>query len=363
MNKTEKQSLGNRFRSMFIRVSLAEKILFAKHLAMMITSGMTVAEGLKLVRRQIKSRGFGRLMDQMLRDIEGGQFLSDSLRRARGSFGDLFINIVRIGEMSGSLATNLEYLAVEMRKSQQLRSKVISAMIYPLIILIATLAITVGLLLFVFPKILPILATSKAALPLPTRMLIATGDVFNHYSLYLLAGMIGVVVGFFALRKISPVRYFLDGLTLRIPVIGTVAINYNMATVTRTLGILLKSQIKVVEAVGITGDVLANKVYKDELKNTALAVERGEPLYKYWEKNEAVFPGTVTRMVEVGEKTGNLESNLNYLAQFYENEVDDALRNLSTALEPVLLIVMGLMVGFIALAIIMPIYGITQTAQ
>lgn len=355
--------MQNLFRGRFVRVPLSERILFAKHLAMMIKAGMTEVESLRLVRRQVKSRGFARLLDGVIKDVESGQFLSESLKQYRNIFGDLFVNVVRIGEMSGTLPENLNYVSGELRKIQELRARVVGAMIYPAVILFATLLVISVLIFFIFPKILPVLQNSHIALPVTTKILMVVAYALQNYYGLIGGGLAVIIVLWIVLLRARPFRYFVHRLTLSIPVFGTVVMNYNTVNITRTMGILLKSQIKIVEAIEITSDIARNLVYKNLLMSTAGEIKRGEPLYRYWEHYERFIPATVTRMVEVGEKTGNLEGNLLYLAEFYENEVDDTLKNLSTILEPGLLIIMGMMVGFVALAIITPIYGITQTIQ
>jgi len=160
--------------------------------------------------------------------------------------------------------------------------------------------------------------------------------------------------------KLPHFKYAIHRIILALPIVGNISKNYNMAGLTRTLGLLLKSGMKIVEAVNTTSGVLANVVYQKALIETVEEIKRGEPLYKYLEEHEHVFPLTVSHMIEVGEKTGNLDANLLYLAEFYENEVDETVKNLSSILEPLLLVFMGAIVGFVAISIITPIYQLSQ---
>lgn len=354
------ESINRSLSNIFTSVSLAERILFVKHMSMMIHSGMTEVESLRLIRSQIKSKGFLKILDDVIGNIENGQSLSDSLGHYRHIFGDLFINIIKIGEISGTLSENLDYLALEMKKSQSLRSKVRGALIYPAVILAATIGVVGGLLFFILPKILPIFKSLKVELPFTTRALMFTSDMLRAHYLIIGATFLLFVVFLFVLRSIPATRYLLHRMLLSMPIFGNISIGFNMANMTRILGMLLKSGEKIVQAVSITADASSNLVYKKALQEAVIEIQKGKTLYAFFEEHEQLFPPTVSRMIEVGEKTGNLDNNLAYLADFYENEVDEVTKNLSGILEPILLVVMGVAVGFVALAIITPIYGITQ---
>ncbi len=224
-------------------------------------------------------------------------------------------------------------------------------MIYPVIILITTSAITSVIIFFVIPKIMPIFVSLKIALPLSTRILIASISFIRVYFLPLIAGLVVLIVGSLLLSRIPKVKYLYDRIMLNSPLIGTITIYYNTVNLTRTLGVLLKSGIKIINALEITAGIMTNLVYKEALMQSIEQVKKGDTIYKYLSGNEKIFPSTVTRIIEVGEKTGNLETNLTYLSEFYE------------ILEPAMLILMGLIVGFVAISIITPIYQVTQNLQ
>lgn len=343
-------------------IPLTERILFAKHLSMMVKSGMTEIESLKLIRRQIKSGEFCKVLDAVIRGVENGQFLSESLYPFRAYFGgELFVNIIKLGEMSGTLSDNLEYLAREMEKNRELSSKVRSALIYPAIVFLATLGVIGTLVFFILPKILPIFASLNISLPLTTRVLVAaTSFLINDY-LWILLGIAAVVALFALLKRMPRFNYLLDRLILRLPLIGSIALGYNMSTLARTLALLLKSGTKIVEAMEITARVMPNLVYRKALQGAAEEINRGGSMHKSFASQSSIIPLTAVHMIEVGEHTGNLDDNLLYLSEFYEKEVDSTVRSLSSVLEPAMLVVMGLLVGFVAIAIITPIYEVTQT--
>jgi type IV pilus assembly protein PilC len=357
---SKKSTIHNLRLAILLKIPLAERILFSQHLSMMIKAGMTEIESLKLIRKQIKSRGFGKILDRVIADVENGQFLSESLNQFKNAFGDLFINIIKLGEVSGTLSENLNYLAEEIKKDRALRAKVRSALIYPFVLLFATVGITGALIFFVLPKIIPVFSTLGIKLPVMTRILIATTHFILNYYLWIFVGIIGLVIICLIALRIKKIRYFYHRLLLLMPIVGKITIGYQTSNFTRTLGLLLKSGIKIVEAISISSSIASNLVYRKFLSEASKRIQRGETLYKYLEENPSLFTPTVSRMVEVGEKTGNLDHNLLYLAEFYENEVDEKIKNLSSVLEPILLIVMGLLVGFIAISIITPIYEVTQ---
>lgn len=350
----------NKFKNFFLRVPLQEKILFTKNLALALKAGISLVNSLKLFRNQTKNRSFQKIVDDLIANTNTGVFLSVSLEPYKEVFGDLFVNIIRVAETSGTLPENLIYLGEELKKKSDLRKKVKGAMIYPMIILVATVGIAATMVVFVFPKILPLFASFKADLPFTTRMLIAVSDVLSAYGIWIFIGLLLFIIGLrFSLRFPGPKRVFHNMLFFA-PLFGRAIVNFNMANMTRTLGLLLRSGVKIIEALTITGATLTNVVYRRKLETAAEHVRRGEFLSKYLSNEPRKFPGILVNMIEIGENTGNLTDNLFYLADYYENEVDDFVKNLSSILEPVLLLLMGGIVGFIALSFITPIYQLTR---
>jgi|SRR3989344_585353 len=357
----------NRFfgklNNLFLRVPLSEKILFTKHLAMMTKSSMSTVESLQLIKRQVKSRSFRIILGKVTKEVENGQSLSTAFSQFRHVFGELFVSIIALGEASGTLSENLEYLSSELKKSRQLHSKIRSAFVYPVIIMVFTVGVVVALVFFVLPRLTSIFSSLKVSLPITTRILIGFASIVQSYYLLIAGGIVLLIITWTLLIKLPHFKYAVHRIILVLPIMGNISKNYNMAELTRTLGLLLKSGMKIVEAVSTTSGVLANVVYQNALIEAVEEIKRGEPLYKHLEKRPHIFPPTVSHMIEVGEKTGNLDANLLYLAEFYENEVDETVKNLSSILEPVLLIFMGAIVGFVAISIITPIYQISQGVQ
>ena len=343
------------------RFSLKDQVFFAKRLSFLINAGVTPVEGLGVLREQMSSRGKARVLDLVLLDVTNGQTLAKSFAKFPKVFSDFAIHIIKVGESSGTLAQNLEYLAEELKKKHVLRRKIISAFIYPTLITLATLGITAFLMLYLFPKIMPIFISLKTTLPLSTRIIMALSVFFQHWGLLLLGLLVLFVICLsVALRKSSTLHMLFDRGVLRIPIIGTMIQYDSIANTSRTLGLLLKIGVRLSDALPITADTTKNLVYKEECQKLAEVISRGEKLSTYLRKKKHVFPDIFSHMVAVGEKSGTLSKTLVYLSEMYENEVEDFTKNLSTLIEPALMILMGLLVGFVAISIITPIYGITQ---
>lgn len=356
-------NLKNKLRDVFSRISISEKMIFVKHLSIMIRSGMPILDSLWLLQRQAKSKVMQRIMKELIIDVDNGQFLSMGLEKHHSVFGNFFINIIRVGEASGTLSENLNYLHEELKKNYELRKKVKAAMAYPIILLIAVLGISVLLMFSIFPKILPIFATFKMDLPITTKILIKVANFSLIYGIHMLIGIIFLGFILFVLLQFRPVKLIFHKLFLKAPFLGAISLHINMTAFARTMSSLLRSGIQIVDALLITADTMPNFVYKKQLQNMAETIREGEPMSKYLMKNSNFFPSIFSQMVEVGENTGHLNENLIYLAEFYEAEVDEMFKNLSTVLEPLLLLFMGAIVGFIALAIITPIYGLSQSLK
>lgn len=343
------------------RLSVKEQMIFVKRLAFLVNASVPILESLHMVGEQSKSRRYGRVMKSVIADVTNGYSLSRALARFPHIFGDFGVNIIRIGESSGTLSQNLEYLADELKKHDTLRKKMIGALVYPAVITAATLGITAFLMLYLFPKIMPVFSSLNMELPLSTKIVMATSLFLQEYGLIFLGIVIATfVVAGIVIRKFTRVRYYFDAFLLRLPVAGEMIRYYNLATATRTLGLLLRSGVTLAEALPLTADTTRNLIYKEQYRLLAEAVIRGERMSDYLFKQPDLFPIITTQMVAVGERSGSLSSTLVYLSELYEAEVDEFTKNLSSLVEPALMVIMGLVVGFIAISIITPIYGITQ---
>lgn len=364
LNKTGKRAAEIRDQlesSATPRLSSKEQVFFIKRLAFLIRANVPILEGLYMVKDQTSSRRHVRIVSKVIDDISNGQSLAKSLGKFPHIFGDFGINIIKVGEHSGTLSQNLEYLADELKRRQELRRKVMGAFVYPAVVTLATLGITGFLMLYLFPKIMPIFSSLHMELPLSTKIVMAISTFLQHWGLtalgVLIAAMIVVTV---LLRRSKAFHYVFDQWVIRLPVIGSVVRHYNLANASRTVGLLLKSGVTLSTALPLTADTLQNLVYKEEFMKLAECVNKGQEISTHLRTNRLLFPDVVPQMVAVGERSGNLSNTLVYLSEFYEAEVQDFTKNLSSLIEPALMVMMGILVGFVAISIITPIYGITQ---
>jgi len=348
-------------KSMFFRLSTKEKMLFARNLEVMIRSGMQILQSLEILKAQTKSTTFKKILDQMIFDLKNGHYLADGLARYQNIFGDFFINLVRVGESSGTLSENLKYLSEELKKRDELQKRIRGAMAYPVVIFVATIGITSIMIFVIFPKILPVLTSLNVELPLVTRAFIAISKFMTQYGYLVGLGIVGLSVVFWAVLKIPKIRFSWHQTILLTPLVGDMSKSVNIISFSRTIGLLLKAGIKIVEALEITANTLSNLVYKKEVLAVAEGVRRGDPMSKYFMNNLKLFPPIFSQMVVVGENTGKLDESILFLADFYEAELDESTKSLATFIEPIMLLIMGAIVAFVALAIITPIYAITQT--
>jgi len=354
-------SLLEDLNNLTFRLSLKDKMLFARHMEMMTRSGMQVLDALEILKKQTTSRPFLKVLDGLIADVRNGHYLSVGMERYRNVFGDFFINLIRVGETSGTLSENFNYLAQELGKKGELQKKIRGAMAYPIIILFATFGITGIMAFFIFPKILPVLKSINVALPWTTRTFIALSEFMIAYGVWVFVGIIVSVITFWLLLRMRGFRFAWHQFLLSLPLVGRLITEINIINIARTLNLLLRGGVKIVQALEITATTLTNLVYQDEVKLIAQAVQRGETMSRSMISRPNLFPPTFAQMSQVGESTGKLDETLIFLADFYEGELDNSTKSMSNVLEPLLLLVMGGVVSFVALSIITPIYKITQT--
>ncbi|TSC70184.1 MAG: type IV pilus assembly protein PilC [Parcubacteria group bacterium Gr01-1014_46] len=348
----------------FVRMSVKEQSFFVKRLSFLIKAGVPLLDSLVMIKEQTRKKGYASMLETVISDVSSGQYLSTSLAKFRNIFGDFSINIIGFGESSGILSENLEYLSDELRKKDALKKKVIGAFIYPFVVTLATFGMTGFLMIYLFPKIIPVFSSINMDLPLSTKIVIYVSNFLTNYGLIFIGSVITlIVISIMIVNKNRTIRFYFHMYTIKIPVISNVIKSYNLANSTRALGLLLKSGVPLSEALPITSKVLGNLVYKREFERLAENINRGEGMSLYLLKTKNLFPDVLTQIVSVGERSGNLSNSLMYLSEHFESEVDDFTKNISSLIEPVLMIFMGILVGFIAISIITPVYGITNHLQ
>ncbi|MDP3696511.1 MAG: type II secretion system F family protein [Candidatus Taylorbacteria bacterium] len=342
------------------RLSIKDQAAFAKRLAFLIKADVPIIESLKMIKKQTRSRSRNKMFDRVQDDVTSGQFLSASLAKHKNMFGSFAINIIKVGEEGGILDQNLEYLAEELKKRQELKKKILGAMVYPAFITLATIGVTTLITVFIFPKLMPIFESVGANLPLTTKILIVASNFISNHWLFLGLGISGLLTGLiFAYKKVRPFNLVMTRILIGVPIFGHLFQSYQMANLCRTFGTLLNCQVSIINAANITADATASLLYKREVYALGEEITKGRKISLYLEQRLGLFPEMVPQMVAIGETAGNLSQTLLYLSDYYEAEVSDITRNLSNSIEPVLLIVMGLIVGFVAVSVISPIYELT----
>ncbi|MES2059841.1 MAG: type II secretion system F family protein [Patescibacteria group bacterium] len=343
------------------RSSLKEQVFFAKRLSFLITAGVPILDSLAIVREQTRSPKQLIVINTVMTDVSNGQTLSKSLAKFPDMFGQFAVNVIRIGETVGTLSQNFDYLAEELKKKQALRRKIIGAFIYPAVITLATLCITAFLVLYLFPKIMPIFLSMHMKLPLSTRVVIFVSTFLQRWWLVLIVLVVVAFALFMnALKKNPKVREKFDRAMITLPFVSSLTQIYNITNDTRTIGLLLKSGISLSNALVIAGETSGNIEYRREWLKMEDIVNRGQNLSLHLAKNPTLFPHMFAQMVAVGEKSGSLSDSIIYVSEFYEHELDELTKSLSNLVEPALMVCMGLLIGLIAISIITPIYGITQ---
>jgi type II secretory pathway component PulF len=316
---------------------------------------------LRLVGNQSRSANLQQLVSDTISGVERGALLADSLGDFRKSFGALAVSVIEIGELSGTLQQSLAYLAEELKKKQALRRKISAALIYPIFIVLATAGVGIVLTVYIFPKILPVFISLNYALPWPTRCLIFLSRSLRDYGLFLALGIFLAGAGtWYLFHTFRTARLWRDRLSLRVPIFGRLNREYHAANFARTLSILLRSQASILTALQTAAQNMSNLAYQESILQLAEQVSRGEQLSACLEREPQLYPLNLVQMAAVGESTGALPDSLAYAAAVAEEEVSELTAQLSGILEPLLMVAMGLVVGFIAISIITPIYGITQ---
>lgn len=337
---------------------LTNLLLFTKHLSISLKSGMTLAESLEMIEDQAKGP-MKKIVKNILTDIETGNNFNQSLAKYPKVFSPVFVSMVKIGEVSGTLEKSLNQLSDEIRKSYEMKKKVKGAMMYPMIVLIAVLGLGFSIAIFVLPKIIPLFSIIKSELPITTKALIFIANAFETNGLMISVVTFTLVAGLIILTKQNFVKPFTHRLLVVIPGLKNIVKNVNMVRFSMTFGTLLSRGVTVDESLNITADSIDNRIYKSGVRSLIPEIQKGNSISDALEPHKKIFPKMVIKMIGVGERTGNLETIIEYLGDFYQREVDSTLKNLSTILEPVLLIMIGLVVGGVAMSILSPIYEIT----
>lgn len=342
-------------------VGLVDKMLFTRNLAVMLQAGLSFSRALGILSEQTKNSYFRDILQEIAADVEKGSSLADSLQKYPKVFNELFVSMVRVGETSGNLEEVLGMLALQLKKDHEITSKVKGAMIYPAVILSAMVMVGIAMMVFVFPNLLKMFAESGAELPFTTKVLIFISDSLQNYGIYIFIAFIIFVVMFLKTIKTKEGKKAWDGFLLKLPAVGGIIMKINVARFARTLSSMISSGVSIVQALDTVSNTLGNYYYSTSSKDASLKVQKGVNLSEVVAEYGKLYPSMLMHMIEVGEETGSLETTLKQVAEFYEDEVNQFTSNMSSIIEPVLMLIMGGAVGFFAIALIQPMYSVMET--
>ena len=337
------------------KVKQKDVVIFTRQLATMIDAGLPIMQALDLLARQTENKTFSGVIAKVKHEVESGSALAESLTKHPKVFDELYINMVSAGEVGGMLDTILTRLAAYMEKAVKLKSKVKSALIYPISIISVAVLVTALLLIYVIPVFGDMFASFGEELPLPTQIAINLSDIAIAYFWYIVAGSVGAVFGIRTYHKTERGRRVIDGVLLKLPIFGDIFRKAAVARFTRTLSTLVSSGVPILDSLAITGKTAGNKVIENAVFAARQSISEGRTLTDPLIESQ-VFPPMVCQMINVGETTGALDTMLSKIADFYDDEVDTAVSNLTTLMEPMVILFLGVIIGGIVVSMYMPIF-------
>jgi len=338
-----------------------EKITLTKHLAVMIKAGITLSDALDNLSNQAKSSELKKVLIQLKQKIDNGSSFNEALSTNINNFDEMYRGIIRVGESTGRLDESFVYLSDQLSKDYSLRKKIKSALMYPILVLAATVSLAIFISIFILPKLVDFFSSFNAKLPASTLILISLSQFMKDYGILFFVSLFIFFLVLFFLFKITPIKLWKDRQILKLPFIGRLFVEKEVSNFSRNLGTLIKSGLPIFESLKICGSSQINLEYKKTIKSLSENLEKGNGIAEFLKKPQFIllFPRLVSDMISVGEKTGSVDQSLFYISQFYDDDIDETVRGLNTILEPAILIIIGLMVAFVALAIIGPIYQLT----
>lgn len=343
------------------RIHAKDLVVVSRALSVMVSASVPLTDALRDITRQTSNPKLRIILQDVANDVEGGGKLSDALERYPKVFSGFFVHMVRSGETSGQLAEILEYLADQQEKDYDLGSKIRSAMIYPAFILSAMLIVGFVMMTFVVPKLVLVLKEANVALPLSTRILISLSGFFENYWWVILCGLVALVIGVRVGVNTPYGRYVWDALKIRVPIFGKLFQRVYVVRFSRSLATLVKGGVDLIGALEVVAGVMENEVWKRLVLQTIQEVNDGNSLTTVFERQPFV-PSMMTQMLAVGESTGRTQEILMRLSAFYSREIDNVIANLVALIEPIVLIMLGVGVGMMVSAILLPLYSLTSAA-
>ncbi len=340
-------------------VPMKDKVVFMRQLATMVGAGLPLTRGLQVMEQQISNPMFKRVITQVKSSVEAGKSLAESFRNSDEVFDDVTINLIEAGESSGNLDDILNKLAIELEESKKLQGKLKGALTYPLILLVIIVGVMVLMMLVLVPAMSDIYGEFGGELPTITRVMVAMSDFFINYWWAIVIVLLGLLIGYKVWVDTPKGKRTKDKIILKIPIMGTIVSKMQLAQFTRLLGLLLGSGLSIIRALELTAMSLSNDMFKEVIFQAKEEVERGGSLALPIARSD-YYPLIVSSMIAVGEETGELDTVLAKVSQYYKEEVDQATENMSSLLEPIFLVIMGVAVAFIALGVYTPMFQLSE---
>lgn len=360
----EQKETGIKFLEKYLnlnKVPFGDMVVSTRQLATMIDSGLVLSEALDiLVEQQQKNSKFKLILSDISRDVKSGMDLATSIKKHPDVFPPLYSSLVRSGEQAGNLDIVLNQLATNLEKDREFKARIKGALIYPIMIIIMMVVVVGIMMFFVIPRLISLYTQSNIELPLPTKILIVSSNFMTSYWWLLL--IMGVITGIVFRRWVATQegRFKFDNLMLHTPIVGRIVKGSNLTYFTRTFGLLATAGVPILDSLRIIEDVIDNMVYKKAIAQAYIGVERGLTLSNQLEAS-GVFPKIISQMFKVGEETGKVDKVAYKLAEYFESEADNLVKNLTVIIEPVILVMLGIGVAFLVLSIILPIYKLTTS--
>lgn len=363
LEATSLVDVSDTWESKFLRfiapIKQKDLVIFSRQFSVMIAANVPVVESLMILIDQTNNLSLKSVIARIAFEVNGGSFLSDAFAKHPRVFSDFFVNIVRSGETSGKLDEVLNYLADEMEKSYDMTAKIKGAMIYPVFIIVALLCVGVVLMVYVIPNLTAILTETGAQLPLSTRIVIAVSNALKKYFVLFAAGFLVLIMAIRFYSRTYSGKRRIDLLKLQMPIFGPLFKYIYLMRFSRSLATLLKGGVTITRSLEIVADVVSNEIYKELILETLESINDGNPLSTVFETSEYV-PKMVPQMMAVGEKTGKIDAVLEQVTSFYSRESSNMLDNLSKLMEPIIMVIMGVGVGVMVAAVLLPMYNLAS---
>jgi type IV pilus assembly protein PilC len=341
------------------KTSLKDKIILTQQLAVMIKSGLSVVDALDALKGEVSNKKFAKEIGEIINDVKGGTQLSDAMAKFPDSFSEVYVNTVKSGEKSGKLDSVLDGLTVQLEKDYEISSKLRGAMVYPIFVMITLIVVMAVILIVIIPQLKLIFDDAGAPLPALTRAIVAISFFLKNNIIWIVIGIaiLSVLISYFAKTKEG--RHLFDSMKLHIPVLGNLFKKTYMAKFTRTFAGLTSAGLPLLDIFETSKRVIGNVLYEEELDRMIKKVEVGQSVSKVL-KESKLFPAIIGQLASVGEKSGSMDKVFESMANFFDKDVENITNNLSTLLEPILMIVMGAGIGLIIMSVLQPIYGLVN---